>query len=99
MAGIQFGDHSPVWQRTYHIVQLVMAAVCVVVLILTLVLWDIKYIPAVFLAAGVSNAMEAADCWRKKRGGKRKIGRTTIFLLLALLCFALAVAGIFLLWG
>ena len=98
MAGIQFGDHSPGWHRAYHIVQLAMAAICVAVLILTLVLWDIKYIPVVFLAAGVSNAMEAADRWRKKRSGKREIGKTVVFLLLALLCFALAAAGIFLLW-
>ena len=69
------------------------------ILILSLILWDIKYIPLVFFAAAVSNAMEMADRFRKKKpGSKRKTGAALLFLLLSLICLALTAAGIFLLW-
>ena len=99
MAEIRFGDYAPGWQKTYRITQIVACAVCVAVLILSLILWDIKYIPLVFFAAAVSNAMEMADRFRKKKpGSKRKTGAALLFLLLSLICLALTAAGIFLLW-
>ncbi len=98
MAEIRFGDSTPGWQRAYRIIQISSCAVCVAVLILTLILWDIKYIPLVFFAAAVSNGAEMADRLRKRRQGKRKVGWGLVFLLLALVCLALTVTGIWLLW-
>ena len=98
MAEIRFGDSTPGWQRLYRIIQISACVICVAVMILSLILWDIKYIPLVFFAAAVSNAMEMIDRFRKKRGGKRKVGAGLVFLLLALICLALTAVGIYLLW-
>ena len=99
MAEIRFGESSPGWQKAYRIVQVAACVICVAVMILTLILWDIKYIPIVFFAAGVSNTMESIDRFRKKTPkSKRKVGWGLLFLLLALICLALSVAGIYLLW-
>ena len=99
MAEIRFGDYSPGWHKAYRIIQISACAVCAAVLVLTLILWDIKYIPIVFFAAAVSNAVEMVDRLRKQKpGSKRKVGAGLIFLLLALVCLALTAAGVFLLW-
>ncbi|MBO4289703.1 MAG: hypothetical protein J5865_06345 [Lachnospiraceae bacterium] len=99
MAEIRFGDLSPGWQRTYRIIQLCACIICVAVLILTLILWDLKYIPIVFFAAAVSNAVEMVDRFRKKtRSSKRQVGWGIVFLVLALICLVLTAAGIYLLW-
>ena len=98
MAEIKFGNYNPAWQRAYRVTQTAMCAVCAAVLVLMLVLWSIRPVPAVFLAAGISNGMEAADRFRKKRGNKRKIGQTLLFAVLAAVSLCLAAAAIYLLW-